>query len=162
MTFFVLMVLVALTPPWPARVLAAKGAGWPLLKETGSYAVYINPDSIETTTDFSTRVWYKTVAKTKAYKEFIQDIRMEEGHTADGYDKFSYNLSRVEIDCAGMRHRILEGADYDKNGKILGRQQPEGDWKKTHPDTASAALAAWVCDEHPLINDSLDDEGDVR
>ena len=137
---------------------AAKDSDWQLLKETPDSVIYLHTGDIETTADLTIKVRYKTIAKSRLYREFIQDIRAEDGFPTAGYDKFSYTLSLVEIDCAAMRRRILEGADYDKSGRILGKPLPKEDWKRILPETPFAALAAWVCEEHPLINDMLDDE----
>ncbi len=139
--------------------MAAQGTPWQLLRQTTQYATYIDTGSIETTTNLTIRVKYKTVSKSAAYREFIQDIRLEEGLSVDGYDRFSYTLTQVEIDCAGMRHRILEAADYDKNGRALSKLLQKEEWKKTHPETTYAALATWVCDDSPLLGEPLDDEG---
>ena len=158
---FFLMALMAACPFSYSRVQAAEGTAWQLLKETANYTIYIDTASIETTPDISVKVMYKTIAKSNAYRELLQDIRSEEGRSVEGYDKFAYTLSRVEIDCSGDRHRLLEATDYDKHGRPLGRPLPKEDWKKTHPDTSFAALAAWVCEDHPLLEDSPDaQEGD--
>jgi hypothetical protein len=153
----IFMACLTLSPPFPDAVMAARGTEWQILRETTNYVIHINTQSIETTADMTTKVWYKTVAKSKEYKEFIQDVRLEDGHPVEGYDKFSYTLVLAEIDCAGMRHRILDAADYDINGKALGKSLPQEDWKKTYPDTSYAALAMWVCEDYDLLDDEDND-----
>jgi hypothetical protein len=154
---FILMACLTLSPLFLDAVMAAKGTEWQILRETTSNVIHINTQSIETTPDMTTKVWYKTVAKSKEYKEFIQGLRLEDGHAVEGYDRFSYTLAWVEIDCAGMRHRILEAADYDINGNALSRSLPKEDWKKTYPNTSYAALAIWVCEDYDLLDDEDND-----
>jgi hypothetical protein len=162
--FILLMAHLLISPFFLTTAMGATGTGtdWQLLKDTPDSVSYIDTGSIEKTADLTMKVFYKTTAKTKAYREFIQDIRSEDGVGMEGYNKFSYTLSRVEIDCASMRQRVLEAVDYDKNGKALGKPLSEVIWRKISPATLSAALAAWVCEEHPLINDLLDEEGDGK
>ncbi|MDD5170408.1 MAG: hypothetical protein PHN75_16450, partial [Syntrophales bacterium] len=129
-------------------------------KKTKDYTVYINTASIETKSETSSKAWCKTVANTKLYREFISDLRMAEGRSTDAYRLYDHTLSHVEIDCAADRHRTLEATDYDRKGKALGKPLPKEDWGPMVPDSVHAALAAWLCEEHPLLDESLNEKSE--
>ncbi|MDQ5987153.1 MAG: hypothetical protein CSYNP_02890 [Syntrophus sp. SKADARSKE-3] len=154
------MVFLLLTFFFPAANWAAKDTEWQLLRDMPGYTTYIDTASIAEVTGMPThfRVRYKIVAKTKDYREFIQDLRLEEGRSIEGYDKYAHTLSAVELDCAGSRHRTLNTVDYDKTGKVLGKTTEPEAWKKTFPETTFAALALWICEDAQLMDDSPDDE----
>ena len=81
---------------------------------------------------------------------------MADGRATAGYARYAYTLSQEEIDCAAEKNRTLSATDYDKNGKVLGTPLPEEEWTRTESDTVSSALAAWLCEGHPILEDFSD------
>jgi len=83
----------------------------------------------------------------KLRKAYSKDKNVE--NKLKKWDDFSYNISYCEYDCANKRYRILEIADYDRNGNLIVKTKTDktkSKWLNVGIDTMGDYTLFFVCD----------------
>jgi hypothetical protein len=112
--------------------VAAEGAKWVLVfvERDGSIQVFMDVASITETSSGTLRAWRRVGLKQRA-----PSSESEAGHL----------LSYSEYDCAGRRHRLLQGAVYRTGATALDLGEEPGPWKFAIPETLDEALLNFLC-----------------
>lgn len=66
------------------------------------------------------QAWVKVEYEKNGAKEVVESLKMQERNVT-GYDKLAFSLQLLRVRPASKEVALLEQADYDKNGKLLGR-----------------------------------------
>ncbi|MDR7867385.1 MAG: hypothetical protein RIN56_11250 [Sporomusaceae bacterium] len=66
------------------------------------------------------QAWVKVEYEKNGAKEVVESLKMQERNIA-GYDRLAFSLQLLRVRPATKEVALLEQADYDKNGKVLGR-----------------------------------------
>ncbi|MDT8902092.1 hypothetical protein [Anaeroselena agilis] len=66
------------------------------------------------------QAWVKVEYEKNGAKEVVESLKMQERNVA-GYEKLAFSLQLLRVKPASKEVALLEQADYDKNGKLLGR-----------------------------------------
>lgn len=101
-------------------------------------------------------VWhYRTVTENER-KEKISSLKTYDSKKISEYKKYSYCISRIEIDCKQKLNRIQENIFYDKTGKMIDHNTFESEWKSIASLSVDEKLYQTVCstDNNPPIQNS--------
>ncbi len=66
------------------------------------------------------QAWVKVEYEKQGAKEVVESLKMQDQNVA-GYEKLAFSLQLLRVKPATREVALLEQADYDKNGKLLGR-----------------------------------------
>lgn len=98
-------------------------------------------------------VWhYRTVTEDEK-KEKINSLKIYDTKKISEYRKYSYCISRIEIDCKQKLNRVQENVFYDKTGKRIDHNTFESEWKSITSLSVDEKLYQKVCspDNDPPI-----------
>lgn len=88
--------------------------------------------------------WVKVEYSKTGAKEVVESLAAQE-KSVEGYDRLAFSLQLLRVKPASNDVAMLEQADYDRNGKLLGRSvYPPGRWVSYQ---AVGARAAEICDK---------------
>jgi len=94
------------------------------------------------------RVWLKRLVKDPSGRKMHVDIQEARKLTTQGYDFYSHTIYQKDVNCSERKVRLLSEADYDSEGRLLGRTALDdryARWANVLPDTDDAALLESVC-----------------
>lgn len=92
-----------------------------------------------------TSVWsYKTITDIER-KEKIKSMLKHKLEESVEYENYSYNISRIEINCKKKLNRVLESISYDDKGNILDYDTYNGEWQNIKPQSMSEKLYQKSC-----------------
>jgi hypothetical protein len=96
--------------------------------------------------------WVKVEYSKAGAKEVAESLVAQE-KSVEGYDRLAFSLQLLRVKPASKEVALLEQADYDKNGKLLGRNvYPANRWVSFQ---AVGARAAEICDKLVLAQKSV-------
>lgn len=78
-----------------------------------------NPEQVQKDKGYL-QAWVKVEYEKNGAKEVVESLKMQERNVA-GYEKLAFSLQLLRVRPASKEVALLEQADYDKNGKLLGR-----------------------------------------
>lgn len=88
--------------------------------------------------------WVKVEYSKTGAKEVVESLVAQEKNVT-GYDRLAFSLQLLRVMPSSKEVALLEQADYDKNGKLLGRNvYPVNRWVTYQ---AVGARAAEICDK---------------
>lgn len=100
-------------------------------------------------------VWHYRSVTENERKEKINNLKAYDSKKISEYQKYSYCISRVEIDCERKLNRFQENIFYDQTGKIIDRNTFDSKWKSITPYSMDDKLYQSVCfndDSLPIQN----------
>jgi hypothetical protein len=101
-------------------------------------------DSVKQISKDTFKIWTKKIYSYVVRKKEIQK-RTKFGKFTEGYDKVSYSISLLEIDCKENMGRGLDDIDYDKEGKELSSKNYGYNSFHIVPDSVVDYLRIKVC-----------------
>lgn len=92
-----------------------------------------------------TSVWrYKTITDVER-KGKIESLRQYKPDESIKYKYYSYNISRIEINCKKKLSRVVESMAYDNKGNILEHGTFDNEWERIIPQSMNEKLYQKNC-----------------
>jgi len=89
-----------------------------------------------------TSVWiYKPITAA----EKIESLRQYKQDESIKYKNYSYNISRMEINCKKKLNRVVESMSYDNKGNILEHGTFDNEWENIIPQSMNEKLYQKNC-----------------
>ncbi len=116
-------------------------AQWRLFDMSDMRYYYYDAGSIERPSENIVKVKLSSVVKGDGGRNWEMNERLMRGLAIEGYGNYESSEDIYEIDCKKKMFKVLSGADYDNEGKVLGSySNPSPGWKHIPEESAIETL----------------------
>lgn len=117
--------------------LAVKDSQWVFFANTPEITFAYDKNSIERLDSMHLRIWIKKTPKEVFYLQVKSEEMMEHrslqsyenrSHVEfdyEGYERYGFTIVHEEIDGSKEKYKILKTIDYDINGEVLSKTEPD-------------------------------------
>ena len=102
-------------------------------------------------------VWSYEPITTAEKKEKIKSMQKYKPEKSVKYENYSYNISRIEINCKKKLNRVVESTSYDNKGNVLEHGTFDNEWTNISPQSMIEKLYQKNCftEDKPSIKTPL-------